>query len=85
MATATSSAIEDSYRRHNQDFRDISLKIHQYAELSYHEYQSASLLAKFVEKQGFVVERGIAGDETAFVATFIQDDGPVISFNAVLA
>jgi hypothetical protein len=71
--------------KYNAVLREISLQIHGYRELGFHEYQSAKLLCDFLEKEGFTVERGIAGDETAFVATFGQGkNGPRVSFNAVL-
>jgi aminobenzoyl-glutamate utilization protein B len=83
MECQTSSAIENSYKRYSQDLREISLKIHEYRELSYQEHMSAKLLSGFLQKEGFNVERGIAGKETAFVATYVQGRGPVVSFNAV--
>lgn len=71
--------------KYNAVLREISLQIHGYRELGFHEYQSAKLLCDFLEKEGFTVERGIAGDETAFVATFGQGkNAPRVSFNAVL-
>lgn len=78
------SSIDDSYKKYNAALRSISLKIHEYHELAFHEHRSAKLLADFLEKEGFTVERGIAGDETAFMATFVQGKGPIVSFNAAL-
>ena len=51
--------------------------------MAFKEYKSSKLLTEFLEKEGFTVKRGIAGDETAFVGTFKQGKGPVVSFNAV--
>jgi aminobenzoyl-glutamate utilization protein B len=53
--------------------------------LAFGERFSAKLLSDFLEREGFALERGIAGDETAFVATFTHGKGPVISFNAVMS
>ncbi|MCQ2156500.1 MAG: amidohydrolase [Bacteroidales bacterium] len=44
--------------------------IHRFAEVGYKEYRSAELLENILEKEGFKVERGVAGIPTAFVATF---------------
>lgn len=41
-----------------------------YAELSLQEYRSAELYCKVLEQEGFSVERGICGIETAFAASF---------------
>jgi len=51
-------------------FAEISDKIWEYAELSFQEYKSSALLADELEKEGFVVERGVAGIPTAFVASY---------------
>lgn len=56
-------------------------KIWQYAELPMNEYQSSRLLADALEKEGFRVERGVAGMPTAFVATFGTGE-PVLGFLA---
>ena len=78
------TVISDCLKKYDADLRDISLKLHGYHELAFKEYKSAKLLTEFLEKEGFTVKRGIAGDETAFVGTFKQGKGPVVSFNAVL-
>jgi len=49
---------------------EISDKIWELAELGLIEFKSSALLADELEKQGFKVERGIAGMPTAFVATW---------------
>ena len=41
-----------------------------YAELSLQEYKSAALLCEAAEKEGFTVEKGICGIETAFSASY---------------
>lgn len=48
----------------------MSHKIHDNPELSYHEYQSSKLLADYLEKEGFQVERGLYGLETSFRAEY---------------
>lgn len=58
---------------------EISDKIWNYAEVLFQEYRSAALLSGTLEKNGFKVERGIAGIETAFLAEWSNGDGPVIA------
>ena len=48
------------------------------AETAFEEYESSKLLADYAEKNGFNVERGVAGMPTAFVATY-GSGSPVIS------
>lgn len=47
----------------------LSHFIHEHPELGYEEYESSTILANFIESQGFEVERGSAGLPTAFRAT----------------
>jgi hypothetical protein len=68
---------------YDQDFQWISLLIHEFAELAFQEHQSSNVLVQFLECEGFTMKRGIAGDETAFVGSFKQGKGSVVSFNAV--
>ena len=48
--------------------KELSLRIHELAELKFEEHQSARLLADFLEEQGFSLTRGAGGLETAFAA-----------------
>lgn len=43
--------------------------IHSRPEVAFQEFESASLLSRILETNGFSVEHGVAGLETAFVAT----------------
>lgn len=52
------------------DMERLARELWQYSEPSMKEEKSAELLAKYMEKQGFKVERGVAGMKTAFVATW---------------
>ncbi len=51
------------------------------AEVALEEYQSSAALAAYLERNGFKVERGVAGLPTAFVGTYGAGD-PVIGFLA---
>ena len=46
----------------------VSREIHQHPELAFREQHAASLLTAWLRDEGFAVERGIAGLETAFLA-----------------
>ncbi|MBI2830888.1 MAG: M20 family metallopeptidase [Chloroflexi bacterium] len=52
------------------ELRDLSLKIHSNPEQGFHEVQAAAWLTGYLEKNGFSVERGIYGLETAFRARY---------------
>jgi amidohydrolase len=61
----------------------IADTIHANPELAFKEFEAAALLSGTLEENGFAVERGVAGMETAFVATLHgQDGGPTIAFLA---
>jgi aminobenzoyl-glutamate utilization protein B len=62
-------------------FRDAALSIHSYAETALKEYKSSALLSEILEKNGFTIERGVAGIPTAFVATY-GSGSPVIGILA---
>jgi len=83
--TQTDTIIDELFERYNNALRQMSLAIHEFKEVAFEEKKSSKLLSDFLQDEGFVVERGIAGDETAFVAHFTQGDGPVVSFNAVFS
>lgn len=48
----------------------VADSIWEYAELSLQEYKSCALYCEVLEREGFQVERGISGIETAFSASF---------------
>ena len=56
---------------------EMSDAIWGYAETALGETQSAQVLADYAESQGFVVERGVAGMPTAFIATYGEGE-PII-------
>lgn len=59
----------------------INEKIWSYAEVAMEEYESAELLASYLEKRGFKVTRGVASMPTAFVAVYGSGE-PVIGILA---
>ncbi|MEJ1222433.1 amidohydrolase [Sediminicola sp. 1XM1-17] len=71
-------AIIASVERHEASLIKISDSIWALAETAFEEKQSSKILADYAEKNGFTVERGVAGIPTAFVATY-GSGSPVIS------
>lgn len=59
----------------------VADSIWEYAELSLQEYKSCALYCEVLEKEGFQVEKGISGIETAFSASF-GNGKPVIGILA---
>ena len=60
-------------------FITASDKIWAYAETRFQEFQSAELLCQTLEHEGFTVERGVGGIETAFIGSFGLGK-PVVAF-----
>ncbi len=73
--TAIATAIETM----TPDFTTLSDHIWDFAELKFQEQSSSALLAKTLEENGFTVQRGVAGMDTAFIGEF-GSGKPVIAF-----
>jgi aminobenzoyl-glutamate utilization protein B len=67
-----------SVEAHKAELVSLSDQVWAFAETALRETRSAGLLAEYAEKQGFRVERGIAGMPTAFVASY-GEGAPVIA------
>ncbi|RJQ51135.1 MAG: M20 family peptidase [Nitrospiraceae bacterium] len=66
-----------------EEMRAVARAIHKKPETGYQEYETSRLLCGFLEKNGFKVKRGIAGMETAFVASYPETaKGPAIALLA---
>jgi len=63
--------------QHAVQFSGISRTIWEYPELGYQEEKSSALLQHELQSAGFRIQSGVAGEPTAFVATFGQGE-PVI-------
>jgi aminobenzoyl-glutamate utilization protein B len=70
--------IVNSIDSHTENLIKISDSIWSLAETALMEVESSEILASYAERQGFKVERGVAGMPTAFVATY-GSGSPVIS------
>ncbi len=75
-AVMSISAEIESMKPH---FTTLSDSIWDFAELKFEERQSAGVLANALEENGFVVRRGVAGMDTAFIGEF-GHGMPVIAF-----
>jgi len=64
-----------------EDFGEISNQIWGFAELGLQEYKSSALLIETLEKEGFSIEKDLAGMPTCFVATYGSGE-PVIGILA---
>ncbi len=61
-----------SVDRHQADLIGLSDQVWSFAETALLETRSAKLLADYLEKQGFTLERGLPGLPTAFIASYGQ-------------
>jgi aminobenzoyl-glutamate utilization protein B len=71
-------ALLKSIEKHQNALIKISDNIWQAAETAFEETESSKILSDYAEKQGFIIERGVAEMPTAFVATY-GSGKPVIS------
>ncbi len=60
---------------------DLSRRIHDNPELGFHEVKASGWLTEYLQKNGFRIEKGIAGLKTAFRATYGKGK-PVIALLA---
>ena len=77
--TAAKDLIRSAVDTLGDDLENLSRRIHDNPELAFQEVKAAAWLADFLTAQGFAVERGVAGVDTAFRATFDTGDGPTIA------
>ena len=63
-----------SVERYADALVGLSRSIHAEPELAYREHRSAAKVADLIEGEGFLVERGVAGLDTAFTATYGSGD-----------
>ena len=72
-------AISRAVDRLADELEALSIKIHDQPELAYQEVQACAWLCEFLGKQGFKVEPGAGGVDTAFRATIETGEGPTVA------
>jgi amidohydrolase len=72
-------AIAQGVDRLADELEALSHKIHAHPELGYQEVKASGWLTEFLAAQGFKVEKGVAGVDTAFRATIETGAGPTIA------
>jgi amidohydrolase len=65
--------------RLGDELEALSRQIHDHPELGYQEIRASGWLTEFLAAQGFAVEKGVAGVDTAFRATIENGSGPTIA------
>jgi amidohydrolase len=76
---AVKDLVAGAVDRLGDELEGLSRRIHDNPELGYQEVKAAGWLSDFLERQGFKVERGVGGVETAFRGTVETGDGPTIA------
>jgi amidohydrolase len=74
VRTRARQACRSELERHADRLVALSHAIHAEPELAFDEHRSAAKVIEVVEQAGFQVERGAAGLDTAFAATFGDGD-----------
>ena len=64
------SKILSNIDKNAEKYNSAAMQIWNLAEVGYQEVESAKVLQRLLEEEGFVVEKGVAGIPTAFVATY---------------
>jgi len=77
--SAVKDLIGQAVDRLADELEALSRQIHDSPELAYQEVKAAGWLSDFLARQGFTVERGVAGVETAFRGTLETGPGPTIA------
>ncbi len=77
--SAVKDLVAGAVDRLGDELESLSRRIHDHPELGYQEVKAAGWLSEFLERQGFKVERGVAGVDTAFRGTVETGDGPTIA------
>jgi len=80
-SSAVRKSITELVESRRSEFIAIAEELYRSPELSLQEHRSSALLTGTLEREGFAVERGVAGLATAFRASF-GTDGPGIAILA---
>ena len=72
-------SIAQAVDRLADELEALSHRIHGHPELAYQEVQACGWLSDFLTRQGYKVEKGVGGVDTAFRGTIETGDGPTIA------
>ena len=79
--SANAQFVEQSVQQQTKSATGLADKLWSWAEMGYQEHKSSAEMQKLLKKAGFKVETGLAGTQTAFVASYGKG-GPVIGILA---
>lgn len=65
---------------YKEDLKNLAFEIWDYCELKFKEIKSARAQIDILKKYGFEIKENLAGIETAFSASFGDDNGPQIGY-----
>jgi amidohydrolase len=77
--TTIKDSIALAVDRLGDELEALSRQIHDHPELAYEEVKACGWLCDFLAKQGYKVEKGVGGVDTAFRATIETGEGPTIA------
>ena len=69
-ALVSPETVQANIDKNQKKFEEIALKVWEYAEVGYKEFQSSSLLQKSLQESGFKVKNNLGSMPTAFVAEY---------------
>ena len=79
LMTTIKDSIALAVDRLGDELEALSRQIHDHPELAYQEVQACGWLSDFLATQGYKVEKGVGGVDTAFRATIETGEGPTIA------
>ena len=83
MTTTVKTSIKEFIAQRLPEYQELALDIHDHPEVSNYEFYSADALIAQLEKEGFTVEKEVAGHRTGFDARYQSGKpGPTLAFLA---
>lgn len=81
MTTTVKTSIKEFIAQRLPEYQELALDIHDHPEVSNYEFYSADALIAQLEKEGFTVEKEVAGHRTGFDARYQSGKpGPTLAF-----
>ncbi|MDK4351601.1 M20 family metallopeptidase [Enterococcus thailandicus] len=81
--TQTTTSVKEFIAERLPEYQELALTIHDHPEVSNYEFFSSEALIKQLEKEGFTVEKEVAGHRTGFDARYASGKpGPTLVFLA---